>query len=97
LPKTSPTPTELSDSRLELAQLRRLRGVTQVQLAERLGTSQGNVSELEHRAELYVATLRAFVEGLGGRLEVAAVFPDEPHSLPLSVGVRVHRVIEERS
>lgn len=71
---------------LELAELRRRRGVTQVQLAERLGTSQGNVSTLEHRVELYISTLREYVEALGGRLEIAAVFPDEPERVPLAVG-----------
>jgi DNA-binding XRE family transcriptional regulator len=73
---------------LELAELRRRRGVTQVQLADRLGISQGNVSHLERRNELYLSTLRDYVEALGGRLELAAVFPDEPEPLPLRVGER---------
>lgn len=71
------------DDALELAELRKHRGITQVQLAERLQISQGNVSELEHRRELYLSTLREYVEALGGRLELAAVFPDER----VSVGV----------
>lgn len=35
------------------------------------------MSELERRRELYLSTLREYVEALGGRLELAAVFPDE--------------------
>jgi DNA-binding Xre family transcriptional regulator len=69
---------------LELAELRKHRGITQVQLADRLRISQGNVSEMEHRRELYLSTLREYVEALGGRLELAAVFPDE--RLPLAAG-----------
>ncbi len=73
---------------LELAELRRRRGVTQVQLADRLGISQGNVSQLERRSELYISTLRDYIEALGGRLELVAVFPDEPDPLTVTVGHR---------
>jgi DNA-binding XRE family transcriptional regulator len=69
---------------LDLAELRKHRSVTQVQLADALGISQGNVSQLERRRELYLSTLREYVEALGGRLELAAVFPDE--RVPLEVG-----------
>jgi DNA-binding Xre family transcriptional regulator len=62
---------------LALAELRRSRRVTQVQLAETLGISQGNVSRLERRSDVYLSTLRAYVEALGGHLEIAAVFDDE--------------------
>lgn len=62
---------------LALAQLRQSRHVTQVQLAETLGISQGNVSRLEARSDVYLSTLRSYVEALGGRLEIAAVFDDE--------------------
>jgi predicted transcriptional regulator len=51
--------------------------VTQVQLAEQLGISQGNVSRLEARSDIYLSTLRAYIEALGGHLEIAAVFDDE--------------------
>jgi DNA-binding XRE family transcriptional regulator len=64
----------------KLAELRQHAGVTQVQLAERLGVTQGSVSELEHRRDLYVSTLRSYVEALGGHLEIAAVF-DNGHTL----------------
>ncbi len=51
---------------LNLSELRQRRNVTQVQLADALGISQGNVSQLEHRTELYLSTLREYVEALGG-------------------------------
>ncbi len=62
---------------LALAQLRQSRQITQVQLAETLGISQGNVSRLETRGDVYLSTLRSYVEALGGHLEIAAVFGDE--------------------
>lgn len=62
---------------LALSDLRKERGVTQVALAEKLGKSQGNVSELEHRDDVYLSSLREYVEALGGRLEVAAIFEDD--------------------
>jgi DNA-binding Xre family transcriptional regulator len=62
---------------LALGELRQSRHVTQVQLAEALGISQGNVSRLEGRSDVYLSTLRSYVEALGGHLEIAAVFGDE--------------------
>jgi DNA-binding Xre family transcriptional regulator len=69
---------------LALADLRQSRHVTQVQLAEALGISQGNVSRLEGRSDVYLSTLRSYVEALGGHLEIAAVFGDE--RVPVEVG-----------
>lgn len=62
---------------LALAQLRHSRHITQIQLADTLGISQGNVSRLEARSDAYLSTLRSYVEALGGHLEIAAVFGDE--------------------
>lgn len=69
---------------LALAELRQSRHITQVQLAETLGISQGNVSRLEARSDVYLSTLRSYVEALGGHLEIAAVFSDE--RLPVTIG-----------
>jgi hypothetical protein len=32
---------------------------------------------LEGRSDVYLSTLRSYVQALGGRLEIAAVFDDE--------------------
>jgi len=50
--------------------------MTQVKLAEALGVNQGEVSKIEHRTDIYLSTLAEYVEALGGRLEIRAVFPD---------------------
>jgi hypothetical protein len=67
----------LRDAIVAFDDLRAQRGVTQVVLAEKLGRSQGNISDLEHREDLYLSTLRAYVEALGGELEITAVFPEQ--------------------
>jgi DNA-binding transcriptional regulator YiaG len=65
----------LSDE-LHLSQLRKARGLTQEALAELLGVSQAEVSKMERRSELYIGTLRKFVEAMNGELVLAARFPD---------------------
>lgn len=62
--------------RLSLAELRQARRFSQEVLAERLGARQASVSKLERRTDLHLSTLRAYVEALGGQLEVIARFPD---------------------
>src|SRR5919112_1000464 len=61
---------------LALAELRGQRGITQQNVAGRLGVTQANVSRIEHEEDLYLSTLRSYVAALGGELEVNAVFPD---------------------
>jgi DNA-binding transcriptional regulator YiaG len=61
---------------LSLSALREQVGVTQVELASALHVTQGNVSQLERKQDLYLSTLSRYVEALGGRLEMQAVFPD---------------------
>ena len=50
--------------------------MTQAKLAQSLGVNQGEVSKIEHRTDLYLSTLSEYVEALGGRLEIRAVFSD---------------------
>ena len=61
---------------LHLAQLRKARGLTQEAIADLLGVSQAEVSKMERRTELYVGTLRKFIEAMNGELVLAARFPD---------------------
>ncbi|MEU6486269.1 XRE family transcriptional regulator [Streptomyces sp. NPDC046887] len=65
----------------KLADVRRAQALTQRQVAASMGVSPPRVSAIEHgevdHAEL--ATLRAYVEALGGRLRVVADFGDEEY------------------
>jgi transcriptional regulator with XRE-family HTH domain len=57
-----------------LGELRRARQLTHESLAETLGMSQSEVSKVERRADLYVSTLRRYVEAMGGELQIFARF-----------------------
>ena len=61
---------------MPLEEIRKARQMTQAKLAEVLGVNQGEVSKIEHRTDLYVSTLAGYVEALGGKLEIRAIFPD---------------------
>jgi DNA-binding transcriptional regulator YiaG len=61
---------------LHLSQLRKARGLTQEAVGELLGISQAEVSKMERRSELYVGTLRKFIEAMNGELVLAARFSD---------------------
>lgn len=80
------------DALLRLADLRQSRGVTQAELASALGVSQPNVSKIERgfdsgKGEVLLGTLAGYVEALGGRLEVRAVFSQHPEDdIAVSVG-----------
>jgi DNA-binding XRE family transcriptional regulator len=63
-------------SRLPLAEIRKARELTQVRLAELLQVNQGAVSKLEQRSDMYLSTLRSYVEAMGGHLDIRAVFPN---------------------
>jgi transcriptional regulator with XRE-family HTH domain len=58
-----------------LGELRRAMEMTQEEIAAILGTTQANVSQLERRSDMYLSTLRQYVEALGGELEITARFP----------------------
>ncbi len=68
--------TEALSTALQLGELRKRRGLTQEDLAERLGAHQSGISRLEKRTNVHVETLREVVEAMGGTLEITARFPD---------------------
>ena len=61
---------------MPLDDLREARALTQTQLAEVLHVSQGAVSKVERRADMYISTLRSYVRAIGGDLQIRAVFPE---------------------
>jgi DNA-binding XRE family transcriptional regulator len=62
--------------RLPLSELRKARLMTQNRLADLLHVNQGAISKMEKRSDMYLSTLRSYVEAMGGHLDVRAVFPD---------------------
>ncbi len=59
-----------------LNQLREARSLTQANLASVLGVNQGSVSKMEKRTDMYISTLRSFIQAMGGQLQIKAVFPE---------------------
>jgi DNA-binding transcriptional regulator YiaG len=60
-----------------LSRLRKLRSLSQVELARCLGMNQSSLSKIEHRTDIMIGTLRHVIKAMGGSLELRAVFPDE--------------------
>ncbi|HET8681004.1 MAG TPA: helix-turn-helix transcriptional regulator [Micromonosporaceae bacterium] len=59
-----------------LAELRRSRGLTQQQVAERMGVTKGRVSQIEQGKISGQDVLVRFAAALGGRLHQAIYFDD---------------------
>ncbi len=61
---------------LPLAELRQARHFSQEQLASELDVKQPAVAKIEKKADMYISTLRRFIEAMGGELEIRAHFPE---------------------
>ena len=61
---------------MPLQELRQAHQMSQERLAELLLTKQANVSRIERRTDMYISTLRSYIEAMGGRLDIIAKFPD---------------------
>lgn len=59
-----------------LREIRKARECSQAELAKRLGINQGDLSKFERRTDVYLSTVRHYVEALGGTLDLVATFPD---------------------
>lgn len=66
------------EQELSLAELRRARAMTQEQLASDLNVGQASIAKLERRTDIYLSTLRRFVEAMGGEVDIVVLFPDQP-------------------
>jgi len=58
-----------------LAEIRRLTGQTQEDVAAKLGIKQPTLSRLESQDDMQISTLRRLIEALGGKLEIVAHLP----------------------
>ena len=61
---------------MPLQELRQAKHMSQERLATILFTKQANVSRLERRTDMYISTLRSYIEAMGGRLDIVATFPE---------------------
>jgi hypothetical protein len=61
-----------------LRELRTIAGKAQADIATALRIKQPSVSKVENQTDMYVSTLRAYVEAIGGKLEVIVRLPERP-------------------
>jgi len=66
---------ELIAEETTLQELRKALHCSQTKVAKKLHINQAAVSKIERRADMYVSTLRSFIEAMGGSLEIVAQFP----------------------
>jgi len=62
---------------LRLGELRQKLGVTQAELAKRMKVAQPYLSKIENSDDFYLSTLHRYIQALGGRVELRAIFEDE--------------------
>ena len=63
-------------SSMPLQELRRTICMSQEKLAANLASKQASVSRLEKRTDMYISTLRGYIEAIGGELDIIARFPE---------------------
>jgi DNA-binding XRE family transcriptional regulator len=59
-----------------LKELRRLSELSQAKIAKSLRISQPAVSKIEKQTDMYLSTLRSYVEAMGGELDVIVRLPN---------------------
>ena len=58
-----------------LRELRQIAGKAQAEIATALNIKQPSVSKIEKQADMYLSTLRSYVEAVGGNLELVVRLP----------------------
>lgn len=66
---------ELIEEVDSLSELRRMAGKAQVEIASALRVKQPSISKIEKQADMYLSTLRSYVEAIGGKLELVVRLP----------------------
>lgn len=75
---------EANENAVALREVRKLAGVTQVELARRIGITQGELSRFERRPNRNLETLQRYAEALGGEVEVAIVIGNKRMNLKVA-------------
>lgn len=78
---------EFRDEVESLSELRKAAGKAQADIAATLKVKQPTVSKIERQADMYLSTLRNYVEAIGGELDLVVRLPSRPT-------MRLHRLGE---
>lgn len=87
-----------------LRELRQIAGKAQAEIATALNIKQPSVSKIEKQTDMYLSTLRSYVEAVGGKLELMVKLPKRPamriHHLgdvaPLASAQKPIRAVKQR-
>jgi transcriptional regulator with XRE-family HTH domain len=71
---------------LDLSSIRQAAGVTQVQLAGALNTSQGQVSRFERQSDMLLSTLSAYLTALGVDAQIVVGVGGQTMTFDFSAG-----------
>ena len=69
---------EMKDEVEGLRALRQVAGKAQADIATALNIKQPSVSKIEKQADMYLSTLRSYVEAIGGELDLVVRLPKLP-------------------
>jgi len=67
---------ELIAEEMNLQELRKALQHSQQTLADKLNVKQAEISKMERRTDMYVSTLRDYIESMGGKLEITVSLPN---------------------
>lgn len=70
------TKSDTLETEMALAEVRRAMKLSQEELAAILQINQASVAKMEKRTDMYIGTLRRFIQAMGGELDIVARFPD---------------------
>jgi len=80
-----------------IAQARKALALTQTQVASAMEITQGALSQMEKRDDMMVSTIQAYIEAMGGKLELIATFPGmSPFELSLGAAAGQSETKEAR-
>ena len=63
-------------AKMPIQELQQARHLSQEQLANLLFMEPSSLSQLERGTDIYISTLRSYIEAMGGKLDIIANFPD---------------------
>jgi DNA-binding XRE family transcriptional regulator len=68
-----------------LAERRKAVGLTQAEVAERMGVTKSRVSQIERGEVSTIEAVARYVEAIGGHIQISAVFGDDLYILHATV------------
>lgn len=73
---------------IDLAEIRRATGMTQVQLAEALATTQGQVSRFERQGDMLLSSLADYLQATGATATITVSVGHHTFTYDLTKGAR---------